>query len=176
MKIKRRFLWRREDGAAEVVVESRRDRRVVVRGPEGDTIADCASLPDGRMSVILPSGRQATGRAVEGRDGRIEAWLGGRRLTVDLVDALSGLASEAGGAASGSMEVRAQIPGRVVEVRVAQGDVVAAGTTLLVLEAMKMQNDIRAESPARVAKVECAPGQAVEAGALLVRLEPEPAG
>jgi biotin carboxyl carrier protein len=62
----------------------------------------------------------------------------------------------------------------VVEIRVAPGDVVAAGATLLVLEAMKMQNEIRSDSQARVETVECAPGQTVEAGALLIRLEPEP--
>jgi biotin carboxyl carrier protein len=60
----------------------------------------------------------------------------------------------------------------VIEVRVAVGDRVEAGTTLIVLEAMKMQNEIRAESSARVARVECAAGDPVEAGALLLRLEP----
>ena len=70
-------------------------------------------------------------------------------------------------------EVRAQIPGPVIEVRVAVGDRVSAGTTMIVLEAMKMQNEIRAESSARVARVECAVGDPVEAGALLLRLEPE---
>jgi biotin carboxyl carrier protein len=62
----------------------------------------------------------------------------------------------------------------VVEIRVAPGDVVAAGATLLVLEAMKMQNEIRSDSQARVETVECTAGQTVEAGALLIRLEPEP--
>ena len=63
--------------------------------------------------------------------------------------------------------------GRVIEVRVAAGDSVEAGTTMIVLEAMKMQNEIRAESSARVARVECAAGDPVEAGALLLRLEPQ---
>jgi biotin carboxyl carrier protein len=71
------------------------------------------------------------------------------------------------------MEIRAQIPGRVVEVRVAAGDRIDPGTTLLVLEAMKMQNEIRADSPGTVTKVECAPGQTVETGALLIRVEAE---
>ena len=69
---------------------------------------------------------------------------------------------------------RSQIPGRVVDVRVSAGDLVSAGTTLVVLEAMKMQNEIQAESDARVVAVLCAAGQAVEAGAILIRLEPHP--
>jgi biotin carboxyl carrier protein len=62
----------------------------------------------------------------------------------------------------------------VVEIRVASGDVVAAGATLLVLEAMKMQNEIRAEGPGVVTKVECSAGQTVETGAVLVRIEADP--
>jgi len=58
-------------------------------------------------------------------------------------------------------------------VRVAVGDCVSQGTTMIVLEAMKMQNEIRAESSARVTRVECAAGDPVEAGALLLRLEPQ---
>lgn len=174
MSVRRRFLWRRKDGHSELTVESRDGRCVGVRDGSAETIADCLRLPDGRSSAILPSGRQLTGRAIARSDGRFEAWVGARRIRLDLADPLRELASESLSSAGGATEVRAQIPGRVVEVRVAAGDRVAAGVTLLVLEAMKMQNEIRAESAARVTAVECAAGQAVESGALLVRLEVEP--
>lgn len=173
MRVERRFLRRRGAEREILRVETRDGRRVAVTGPAGETAAECARLPDGRHSVIFPGGRQLAGRAVEGPGGRVEAWRGARRLAVDLADPLRDLAAVRKDAFGGPREVRALIPGRVVEVRVREGDEVAAGATVLVLEAMKMQNEIRAESAARVTKVECVAGQTVELGALLLRLEPE---
>lgn len=174
MRLRRRFLWRREGTPpTELVVETRREGKVLVGDGEGETLADCAPLLDGRRSVLLPSGRQLTGRAVPRRGGRVEAWVRGRRLAIELADPLRDRAAADSHPSIAASEVRAQIPGRVIEVRVAVGDRVGAGTTLIVLEAMKMQNEIRAESSARVARVECAAGDPVEAGALLLRLEPE---
>lgn len=126
------------------------------------------------MSVLLPSGRQLTGRATVRPDGRVEAWIGARRVPVELSDPLRELAGDSADPAGRATEIRARIPGRVVEVRVAAGDQVAGGATLLVLEAMKMQNEIRVDRSARISSVECVSGQTVETGAILVRLEPAP--
>ena len=174
MKLRRRFLWRQEGAPpTELVVEARREGKARVLDGEAEHLVDFAPLPGGRGSIILPSGRQVTGRVAAGRDGRIEAWVRGRRLAIGLSDPLRARAAAASQSALEASEVRAQIPGRVIEVRVAAGDSVEAGTTMIVLEAMKMQNEIRAESSARVAHVECAAGDPVEAGALLLRLEPD---
>ncbi len=82
-------------------------------------------------------------------------------------------ATELGGesAASGSARIVAPIPGKVVAVKVAEGDVVESGQALVVLEAMKMENELLAESGGTVARVLAAPGATVEAGAVLVELE-----
>lgn len=173
MKLERRFFRRRGAERELLEVEIHDGRRVSVRGPAGETVAESATLPDGRHSVIFPDGRQLSGRAVEGRGGRVEAWRGARRLAVDLADPLRDLAAAQKDASGGPREIRALIPGRVVEVRVREGDEVSAGATVLVIEAMKMQNEIRAESAARVTGVDCVAGQTVEAGARLLRLEPE---
>ena len=71
----------------------------------------------------------------------------------------------------GPTEVRAIIPGRVVSVSVVPGDSVVAGQQLLVVEAMKMQNELRAPRAGTVARVAVVAGQTVEAGALLVIVE-----
>ena len=63
------------------------------------------------------------------------------------------------------------MPGRVVDVRVAAGDVVEAGQPLVVLEAMKMQNEIQADRAGTVERVHVAAGQAVEGGDPLVEIE-----
>jgi biotin carboxyl carrier protein len=97
----------------------------------------------------------------------------GRSSEVEIVDPLEHLAEQAhgDGGRRGRQVVHAYMPGRVVSVAVAEGDALEAGSPLLVLEAMKMQNEIRAESAGTVRKVHVAPGQAVEGGDPLVELE-----
>jgi biotin carboxyl carrier protein len=73
-------------------------------------------------------------------------------------------------AASGPTEIRAIIPGRVAAVRVAGGDRVAAGQSLLVVEAMKMQNELRAPRDGTVERVSVGEGETIERGDLLVSL------
>ena len=60
------------------------------------------------------------------------------------------------------------MPGMVVQVAVAEGDVVDAGDRIAVVEAMKMENELRATAASRVAKVRVSPGQAVEKDQVLV--------
>jgi biotin carboxyl carrier protein len=72
---------------------------------------------------------------------------------------------------TGRGEVRSRMPGVVKEVRVAAGEAVKGGQPLLVLEAMKMENEIRADRSGVVRAVHVRPGQAVEKGALLALVE-----
>jgi glutaconyl-CoA/methylmalonyl-CoA decarboxylase subunit gamma len=100
---------------------------------------------------------------VESRDGGVE---------VEVVDPLTYLASTAKGEKGrGTAQVTAYMPGRVVDVLVAEGDVVKAGQGLVVLEAMKMENEIQAEHDGVIKRVCVAPGQAVEGGDVLFELE-----
>ena len=68
------------------------------------------------------------------------------------------------------LEIHAIIPGRVVAVAVAPGDAVAAGQTLLLVEAMKMQNELRAPRAGTVTRVPAGAGATVEVGDVLVVL------
>jgi len=80
-------------------------------------------------------------------------------------------------APTGSRTVLAPMPGLVVRIEVAAGQPVAAGAGLVVVEAMKMENELRAPHSGVVATVHVAVGQAVERGAPLVTLaSPEPSG
>ena len=81
------------------------------------------------------------------------------------------IATAARPAAGGApVVVRSPIPGRVVKLLVKAGDTVAAGQTLVVLEAMKMENELRAPRAGRVVQVDarCTEGAAVESGQDLV--------
>jgi biotin carboxyl carrier protein len=133
-------------------------------------IAEAAQLPDGRLSLIFEDGRQICGRVRPGGDGEVEVSTasGHRRIALaePLQDRLAHEAhSEAGGAEN--EEIRALMPGRVVEVAVAPGDRVAPGGLLLVLEAMKMQNEIRSVRGGTVLRVDVEPGRTVDRGAPL---------
>ncbi len=79
-----------------------------------------------------------------------------------------------GRAVSGRDVVRAPMPGLVVRVEVAAGQRVEIGAGLVVVEAMKMENELRASRPGLVQGVHVAAGQAVEKGAPLVTLDPLP--
>ncbi|HJL97988.1 MAG TPA: biotin/lipoyl-containing protein [Candidatus Poseidoniaceae archaeon] len=70
--------------------------------------------------------------------------------------------------------VSANIPGKVVTVEVKAGDEVVEGQVILILEAMKMQNEIQAPVSGTVTSVNCEEGQAIEANIPLVIIEPAP--
>ena len=77
----------------------------------------------------------------------------------------------AAGAKKKGTRVRAQMPGKIIRVLVEPGQEVAKDQPLLVMEAMKMENEIRAAGPAKVKTVQVKEGQAVESGADLLILE-----
>jgi biotin carboxyl carrier protein len=74
----------------------------------------------------------------------------------------------AAGAVGGPVSIRAIIPGRIVAISVQVGDAVAAGEQILVVEAMKMQNELRAPREGRVERLGVAVGDTIEVGDLLV--------
>ena len=76
-----------------------------------------------------------------------------------------------GGLPDGEFAIKAPIPGLVVKILVAEGDVVEVNQPLLVLEAMKMENEIRSPRACTIKKVEIAPGQRVEQNAVMIVTE-----
>ena len=106
--------------------------------------------------------------------GRYTLWIDGFRHEVEALDermrAIRELAAATSGP-SGPEPLVAPMPGMIVRVLVQAGDVVQPGQGLVVMEAMKMENELRAATPARVRAVRAQPGSAVEKGALLIDLE-----
>ena len=80
-------------------------------------------------------------------------------------------AGEAGGGTAGVSRLRAPMPGKVVRILVAPGDVVEARQPLVVVEAMKMENELAAEGAGTVTEVAVGEGASVESGRLLVVIE-----
>ncbi|MCA1812502.1 MAG: biotin/lipoyl-binding protein [Halobacteriales archaeon] len=71
----------------------------------------------------------------------------------------------------GSKVVKPPMPGRIAALKVREGDTVQKGQILLVLEAMKMQNEVAAPRSGKVARIHVKPGDVVESGSVLVELE-----
>jgi pyruvate carboxylase subunit B len=108
-----------------------------------------------------------------GERGRYTLWLDGYRYEVEALDertrAIRDL-SAASNVAAGPAPLLAPMPGLVVRVNVEPGAEVRAGQPLVVMEAMKMENELRSPADGTVKSVAARVGQAVEKGALLVEL------
>jgi biotin carboxyl carrier protein len=106
--------------------------------------------------------------------GRYTLSIGGHRFEAEALDdrarAIREMAAKAGAVASGPAPLKAPMPGLIVRIHVAPGDRVAAGDPLIVMEAMKMENELRAPAAGTVRAIPVTPGTAVEKGALLVEL------
>jgi biotin carboxyl carrier protein len=91
---------------------------------------------------------------------------------VEVADPLAHLAAQTQSAgAKRRQRVDAYMPGRVTSVLVAEGDEVTTGQGIIVLEAMKMENEIRAEHDGKISKLHVQPGQAVDTGNPLFEME-----
>ncbi len=130
-----------------------------------EVAADLVFTSDHFVSLLL-DGRSYELGVEPDEEGALVHFPGGSQRVV--------LASGAAAAPSatshrgGPARVTAPMPGRVVRVLVAPGAAVEAGQALLVVEAMKMENELRSPRAGRVEQVAVREGQAVEAGALLV--------
>jgi biotin carboxyl carrier protein len=150
-----------------------RPRAISVREGDAAAIVDHADVPGqvDERPVVIGIVSRADGGAT-----RVEVVAGGWRFELEVEPAaraaLRERATRAASAAGsgGAIEVHAMIPGRVVAVAVAAGDTVKRGAQLLVVEAMKMQNDVPSPADAVVERVIVSTGDTVELGDLLVVL------
>ena len=143
--------------------------RVVVDGRGHDASLAATSPPNGH-SLLLDGGSFAL-LARCSRRGAWELQLDGPGVPVEVLDARTARVRELSAAAGGRTEVtslKAPMPGLVVQVAVGEGDAVEEGDTVLIVEAMKMENELRATGAARVKRVHAAPGEAVEKGQVLI--------
>ena len=108
-------------------------------------------------------------------DGTYNATVEGQTFSIEVPNAQAAPRARRGGGGKKkkSGTVSANIPGKVVTVEVKEGDVVKEGQVILILEAMKMQNEIQAPVDGTVISVACEEGQAIEANVPLVVIEPE---
>lgn len=149
----------RPDQVVEVEVGGDRVRIEVLRTPGGPVLR----LPSGRVLRLHVAAGPLGGETTV-------TWPG-RSLVVARAQAGNGQGAGGGLPGSRSRRVRAQMPGRVVKVLVRPGERVAVGQGVVILEAMKMENEVKARRDGVISAVRVAEGDRVETGADLVEFE-----
>lgn len=134
--------------------------------------ADVVVLPGGTLSLIV-EGRQFEIEPRLTSDG-VELERRGMRHSAELSDPrTAGLSGRKGGGAS-AMLLKSPMPGKVVKVLVSVGQELPVGAGVVVVEAMKMQNELKTTAPVKVVEIYVPEGNSVEANGKLVRFEPIP--
>jgi biotin carboxyl carrier protein len=166
---------------AYVVSEGDRDWRVKVDSSEGG----CPLLYVGerlyRVDAVRPGSSTFSllveGRAYEvvvtRREGRHHVQVGGRSYVLEVLEERQKRLRDqrAAEAAAGPASVSASMPGRVVTLLVGEGEKVEAGQGVIVLEAMKMENELKSPKAGLVAEIKVKEGQVTEAGEALIVIE-----
>ena len=147
--------------------------RVTVDGEA--TLVDAQRTGQFGLSLLFPDdthGGVRVSLAPGSAPGEMLAYLGGRTVPVMVNGRKTGrAAADIGGRAHGEQKVAAPMPGRIVRVLVSPGDAVEARQPVIVVEAMKMENELRSPKAGQVKEVTVAAGASVEAGRVLVVIE-----
>ena len=143
---------------------------------KSETIDDLDFTPiDDCHFHILAKGKSYRAELIE-RDFRNKQFtvkINGSPYVVKLADAYDQMVERLGlsaNKAQGAQDIKAPMPGLVLQIMVKDGQAVSAGDPILILEAMKMENVIKAATDGAVAKIEVSAGDAVEKGQLLVKM------
>jgi biotin carboxyl carrier protein len=132
--------------------------------------ADAVKISPGVYSILL-NGRSLEVRVEALADGLLLLHTGGRANRVDVEDPRSWRRSRGRKIdLAGRQQVRAPMAGKIVRVLVAPGQHVESGQGLLVVEAMKMQNEIRSPKPGTVERLAAKEGETVNAGEILAEI------
>lgn len=135
-------------------------------GESTEAMYSIEAVAPGTYSVVIGT---ASFRVTVGRAG--EFLVNGQALTVEAFDPRERRASAGSGGVHGSARVAAPMPGKVIRVLVAVDQEIKEGQGLVVVEAMKMQNEMKSPMAGRVTEVRVQAGATVAAGEVLVVIE-----
>lgn len=141
----------------------------------GRTVSvNLAGIPGTDVSTLLMDGTSY--RVVASRDGgRWIVDVGGCHEVAEVIDERTAVIRELTGVrapSNGARVIRAPMPGLIVRVEVGETDRVEPGQGLVIIEAMKMENELRAEVSALVERIHVSHGDTVEKGQILIELTP----
>jgi len=143
---------------------------------DGRTLpAELRRVPGTPLYHLTLDGRAYPLAAAAGGEGSWRILHRGEEIAAEVLDERRRHLRQLAGTARthrGAGQIKAPMPGLVVRILAAEGQQVGAGDGLVVLEAMKMENELKASGPGVVGRVVVAPGDTVERGAVLVELLP----
>jgi biotin carboxyl carrier protein len=131
--------------------------------------ASVIEVMPGVFSVLL-SHRSFTVYVVPNGEN-LEVWTGGERHVVSIADARDRASKKKKVSAAGPIELRALMPGKVIKLLVRIGTAVEVGQGLIVVEAMKMQNEMKSPKKGIVSRIHAVEGATVVAGEALIVVE-----
>lgn len=128
--------------------------------------ADVCSVEPNIYSVLIG------GRSVDVTiDGDGPVWAGATRLSVEIRDPRKWSRGEGANSTHGAIAIKAAMPGKVVALLVQIGEAIETGKGVLVVEAMKMQNELKSPKAGVVQAIRVSPGDSVASGQVLVVVE-----
>jgi biotin carboxyl carrier protein len=131
---------------------------------------DVVSAQDGMLSLLLQGKSYEVKQETVGAESNVV--VGQERFSVSVRDPRSFRSRRRSGASEqGVMKIKAPMPGKVVRILAPAGTQVEIGQSVVVIEAMKMQNELKAPKTGVVKKISVAEGAAVEAGQALAEVE-----
>jgi biotin carboxyl carrier protein len=131
---------------------------------------DVVSAQDGMLSLLLQGKSYEVKQETVGAESNVV--VGQERFSVSVRDPRSYRSRRRSGASEqGVMKIKAPMPGKVVRILAPAGAQVEIGQSVVVIEAMKMQNELKAPKTGVVKKISVAEGAAVEAGQALAEVE-----
>jgi biotin carboxyl carrier protein len=143
---------------------------------DGKTVHVDAVRSGPTIYSVIEDGQQFEAMVDEKGAHGFDVLVAGRIFHLEVIDERSKLlAGSAAVAASGPQTIVAEMPGKVVKIAVAAGAAVSEGQGIVILEAMKMENEIPSPIDGVLTEIAVSEGQTVEAGATLFVVEPPPA-
>ncbi len=140
---------------------------------DGETVRVDAVKSGPTVYSVIEGGKQFEAMVDERGEHGFDVTVRGRLFHLAAEDERTKLlAGGAAGAASGPQTVEAEMPGKVLKVEVAVGDTVTEDQGIVIVEAMKMENEIRSPIEGVVTAIGVSEGETVEAGAVLFTVEP----
>ena len=175
MALRKKYILRRGDEECTATLVRDGGGRVWVESGSGERIDDAVVLDDGRSVSLRLNNRMYFIDLTPRHHHELRALVNGRGGVVQLYDELGAAASEQEGGGDSGRELKADMPGLVVDIKCEVGDRITAGQPVVVLEAMKMQNELSAPGDGTIEEIFVEAGQSVDSGALLLRLAEEKA-
>lgn len=144
-----------------------------VTEPDGQTYTVDAYEPEAGRLHLLVMGASLDADVREVEPALFEVELGAENHQVEVLNARQRRMRKAGvgGRKDAGPELVSPMAGKVVAIQVEVGQAVTSGQPVVIVEAMKMENDLKAHRDGTVAEILVSPGQAVEIGHVLVRIE-----